>query len=125
MRPRTINFPAASGQLTNEGGCIGYFAVEESTGSAPAAFQLWDGTTNDGYELLPITLTSGQSTSDRIGWHYQRFETGLWFELVTGAVDGSVAVLLDHKCEDHLRPQVVINIPIDELAQYAALATGL
>ncbi len=106
--------------MTNEGGCIGYFAVKESTGAATAEFILWDGTSAAGYEILPITLAINESTSDRVGWHYQRFETGLYYQLVSGAVDGSVAVMLDHLCEDHLRPPVVINIPIDELAAYMA-----
>jgi hypothetical protein len=94
--------------------------VKESTGTATAEFVLWDSTSAAGVEILPITLSAGQSTSDRIGWHYQRFETGLYFQLVSGSVDGSVAVLLSHKCEEMLRPQLVVNIPIDELAQYAA-----
>ncbi len=125
MRPHTINLPSASAQLTNEGGCIGYFAVYETSGSSPATFILWDGTSAAGYELLPITLEAGQSTSDRIGWHYQRFETGLYYQLVTGAVAGSVSVLFEHRCEDMMRPQLVVNIPIDELAQYAATMQGM
>jgi hypothetical protein len=124
VRPRTIRIPAASGQLTNEAGCIGYFAVAESTGGASAEFNLWDGSSAAGYNLLPITLNAGESTSDRIGWHFQRFETGLYFDLESGSVEGSISVLLNHLCEDHLHPQLVVNIPIDELARYAQLAGG-
>ena len=118
MRPHTIRFPAVSGTLTNEAGCIGYFAVKESTGTAPATFVLWDSNGPAGYEILPITLQAGQSTSDRIGWHYQRFETGLYFQLVSGQVDGSCAVLLGHRCEDYHLPPVVVNVPIDEVADF-------
>jgi hypothetical protein len=125
VRPHTINLPAASGQLTNEAGCIGYFAVYETTGSDAASFILWDGSSAAGYQILPITLAANESTSDRIGWHYQRFETGLYFELVTGSVAGSVSVLFEHRCEDLMRPQLVVNIPIDELAQYAATFQGV
>ena len=120
MRPHTINLPAASAQLTNEAGCIGYFAVRNLSASVVATFRLWDGSSNAGYMILPIELAAGESTSDRIGWHYQRFETGLYFELVAGTLEGSVAVLFEHRCEEMMRPQLVVNIPIDELAQYAA-----
>lgn len=125
MRPRTINLPSASGQLTNEGGCIGYFAVYETTGIATASFILYDGSGAAGYEILPITLAANESTSDRIGWHYQRFETGLYYDLISGSVGGSVSVLFDHRCEEMMRPQLVVNIPIDEIAAYAASMQGV
>jgi len=124
VRPRTINFPAASGQLTNEAGCIGYFAVKNTSNSAAAAFRLWDGSTNAGYEILPINLAANESTSDRIGWHYQRFETGLYYELLSGGVEGSISVMFEHRCEEMMRPQLVVNIPIDELAAYMAGLRG-
>jgi hypothetical protein len=120
VRPHTINLPSATGQVTTLAGCIGYFTFRNTSASNPATLQLWDGTTNAGYLILDISLAANESTSDRIGWHYQRFETGLYYELVTGAVEGSVSVLFEHRCEDMMRPQVVVNIPIDELAAYAA-----
>jgi hypothetical protein len=105
VKPLLINMPAASGQLINTGGCLTLHASLETTGSAAATYRLWDGTSNasTGKLVLPVSLTAGQSTRDFFGLHIVKFTTGLYYELVSGSVQGNVAVMVDHDCEEIMR----------------------
>lgn len=100
MEAVTIELPTASGQLINTGGCLVLHATRETTGSAAAVYRLWDGSTNAGKLLLPVSLSSGESTRDYIHAHHLSFTTGLYYELVSGALEGAVSVLCDHRCHD-------------------------
>ena len=99
MRPVTLNLPSESGQIVNTGGCLTVHATRETTGSAAAVYRLWDGVSNESTLLLPISLSAGESTRDDFRDHHIRFQVGLYFELVSGALEGSVSVLVDHQCE--------------------------
>jgi hypothetical protein len=99
MRPETINFPAAGGRLLNTGGCVTFITSHETTGTAGAEIRLWDGSTNAGTLVAVISLNAGESTRDDITEHHLTFRTGLYLEVVSGAIEGSVSVLVEHQCE--------------------------
>lgn len=100
MRAISINLPSASELILNGSGCLVWHSSHETTGSAAAEYRLWDSDTNSGQLLIPVSLTSGESTRDYIQAHHLEFRTGLYFELVSGALEGMVSVLCDHRCVD-------------------------
>lgn len=100
MEAISINLPAASGLLINASGCLVLHATRETTGSAAAVYRLWDSGNNSGQLLLPVSLSQGESTRDYIQAHHLTFKTSLYFELVSGAIEGMVSVLCDHRCHD-------------------------
>lgn len=106
MKSLNLNFPASSGVLINTGGCLVVHASRETSGSASAVYRLWDSDTNEGQLLLPVSLVANQSTRDDFLAHHLTFKTGLYYEKVSGALEGAVAVLVHHEC-DHLWPLIV------------------
>jgi len=102
MRPTVLNLPAASGQLINTGGCLTWHSTRETSGAAAAAYRIWDGSSASGTKLLDVSLVASGSARDFIGQHVLPFKTGLYFELVSGALEGSVAVALEHDCARYL-----------------------
>lgn len=103
MHPVTVQFPAASGQLIGEAGCLVWHSSFESSGSASAQYSLWDGTTNAVNRLMVVTLSAGQSTRDYAHAHHIPFYGGLFYHLDSGAVGGNVIVLIAHNCMAHWR----------------------
>lgn len=102
MIPMTRTLPSASGQLLNTGGCLTVHSTRETTGSNTAVYRLWDGSNNAGQLLLTVSLGQSESTRDDFRDHHLVFKTGLYYELVSGTVEGAVGVLLNHSCEDVL-----------------------
>lgn len=101
--------PLASGQLDFASGRVTWWGFRETTGTASAVFRLWDSSTNAGKLLVPFTLSPNESTRDVPGWHGLVYETGLFFELVSGTVEGALEVVnLDHG-EDYGVPVVIIG----------------
>jgi hypothetical protein len=100
-RPVVLNFPAASAVIAGFYGCVLWHSSVESTGSASAEYSLWDGSNTSGPLLMDITLTASQSTRDYIHKHHLPFRSGLYFDLVSGAVRGSMAVLAGCGCSIH------------------------
>jgi hypothetical protein len=98
MSVAVLNLPAASAVLVNNGGCLVFHATRETSGSASAVYKFWDGTNNQGTLLLPTSLQAAQSTRDNFTPHMMPFHTGLYFELVSGVVEGDVSVLTGHDC---------------------------
>ena len=99
MKPTTLNLPSASKQLVNTAGCLSVHATRETTGTTAAVYRLWDGSGANGTLILPVSLAASESTRDDFRDHHLTFEVGLYFELVSGTIEGSVSVLLDHECE--------------------------
>lgn len=96
-----IPLPAASGALAANQGCLLMHATRETTGTAPAVYKLFDGSSANGELLLPVALSSGQSTRDNWWRCVMPFRQGLFYQLVSGTLEGSVAVLLDHPCDNY------------------------
>ena len=102
MKPITLNLPGQSGQLLNTGGCLTVHATRETTGTTAAVYRLWDGSSAAGQLLLPVSLRAAESTRDDFRDHHYVFKTGLYYQLVSGTIEGAVSVLVDHECLDVL-----------------------
>ena len=101
MQVDTVNLPAASGILYNSDGCVVLHSTRETAGAA-AIYRLWDSDGNSGQLLLTVSLSANESTRDFFPRHYLAFHTGLYFELVSGALEGDVSFACDHRCRDAL-----------------------
>ena len=99
MKPTTLNLPPQSGQLINTAGCLTVHATRETTGTTAAVYRFWDGSKAAGTLILPVSLTSGESTRDDFREHHLTFNVGLYYELVSGTIEGSVSLLVEHECE--------------------------
>lgn len=103
MQPLTITLPAVSGQVLNYGGCLTVHATRETSGSAVATYRFWDGVNNKGQLILPVQLGASESTRDDFREHHITFKNGLYYELVDGAIEGTVSVLVEHECDKVLK----------------------
>jgi hypothetical protein len=109
-----IELPSASGLLTNVAGLVLVHSVRETTGTTPAAYRLWDGPSPGGSLVLTVGLNAGASQTNSFGLGNLPFESGLYYELVSGQVEGQVTVAWSRD------PDVVVSIagavPIHTLA---------
>lgn len=91
---------AGTAAIVGGSGCITWHSAYETTGSASAAYSLFDTGDTSGQQLMYVTLSSGQSTRDYIGLHALPFLSGLFLEVESGAIGGSITCWVDHNCED-------------------------
>lgn len=66
------------------------FALRETSGAAPAVVVLRDGSDATGDPTIPITLAPGESVREWFGPGGVNLVYGLYVDVVSGAVDGSV-----------------------------------
>ena len=92
MQPRVIPVPATAQSVAVDGasGRLVFYSWRETTGAAGAVFRLWDGSSNQGAMLLTFSLTAGESVREIPGMHTVPYEVGLFLEIVSGTVEGSV-----------------------------------
>jgi len=100
-RPTPIELPPASGQLDNGSGCLLMHSTRETTGVGSAVYRFWDGSSTGGMLILPVSLTPGQSTRDTFTHHILPYRQGLFFQLVSGTIEGLVIVLNAHDCIEY------------------------
>jgi hypothetical protein len=106
--------PAVSGILDNSRGRLVWFAFRETTGIAGAVFRLWDGSNNAGKDICPVSLNPSESTREYIGHISLPYETGLFLEVVSGSVEGSVLVISHDELWGDAMPVVVVgNITVE------------
>lgn len=79
--------------LDGAAGRIVYFAFRETSGTAKAVIRLWDGSGAKGKLLLPLALAEGTSTASFPGFHSLPYTIGLYLQVVTGTVEGSVSII--------------------------------
>lgn len=77
--------------ITGAGILFGY-SFTETTGSAVAQVQLFDGTGTGGAFITNITLLASESTRDWLGMPGLAFLNALYVDVVAGSVSGSVWV---------------------------------
>lgn len=82
--------PSAVKLLSNTAGRLVGYALKETTGIATAELDLLDGTNVDGDLLAPITLAANQSVRDWFGPAGVSFGIGLYAQLVSGSITGTV-----------------------------------
>lgn len=66
----------------------------EDTDTDPASIELIDGGNANGALVVPITLSAGQSTRDWLGKPGLEVRSGLYLNVISGSVSGSVWPLL-------------------------------
>ena len=116
----TANQVSGTDPLVGGDGCVTWHSFWENTGSAAAAYALFDTSTSYQQELMFVTLSAGESTRDYIGFHALPFVGGLFFELVSGSVDGSLVAWVDHDCQTLLEARYRMA-QIEAAAAVAAL----
>lgn len=94
MESRKLSLPAASGLLTNLAGYVVIQSARETSGSAAAVYRLWDGTDPGENLILTESLAAGASAFNSIALGNLPFRTGLYFELVSGELEGQISVVL-------------------------------
>ena len=66
------------------------WAFVETTGSAAATFDLYDGVGSGGQLVAPLSLSSGQSTRDLMTGSGIEIRGGLFLDMLTGSIKGAV-----------------------------------
>lgn len=66
------------------------FAVKESTGTAAAEVDIYNGTNNQGLLVLPATLTASQSTSEWYGPNGLEMSEGIYSVVSSGSAVGTI-----------------------------------
>lgn len=90
--PATAVAFSADGQIAGALAIYRGFTVEETTGGAPAVVRIYDGTSNAGLLIESIALAAGESASDWLADGGLRCATGIYVDVVSGTVNGSVRV---------------------------------
>ena len=92
-----FDIPAASAQLAAGRMLVMGVIIGESSGVATAKVRIRDGVTVAGTRVLPFTLAANESVRDWFGDYGIVYEQGLFVEVVAGAVEGSIAVVLESR----------------------------
>lgn len=100
-----------------------WYSIKESTGSAPAEVDLYDGSGDSGPAVAFFPLGDGEALSGPTHHKGLHFSSGFYIAVPTGSAVGNFQIVVDEPWEEWDRPRVVINIPIDELA--AAVESGM
>lgn len=80
------------------GGAIGGYVIlygyslQESTGLAGAQVNLFDGADTTGLRAIPIPLGPGMAAEDWFGPQGVHFRSGVFAQIATGAVVGSIFI---------------------------------
>lgn len=89
---------SGTGLLVGGHGCITYNEAYETTGSAAAYVQVFDGQSANGQYMIDYTLADNESTSEMWGMHWVQFTEGLYVKTVSGTAAGSITAWVDHDC---------------------------
>jgi hypothetical protein len=79
--------------VDGRGGRIVYWAFRETSGASPATFRFWDGSSNGGLLVAPISLDPGESIREFPGFHSLPYRIGLFLEVLSGTVEGQVTIV--------------------------------
>jgi hypothetical protein len=119
--PATATF---AGVLGAGGGRIVWLTLRETTGAAAATVELYDGQNTTGVLIASIELPQGTSKEPTIQPKGLQFQNGLYCNVVAGTVKGAAVVVFDDDWEDYERLPIVVNVPLDEIAQMVAARMG-
>lgn len=90
-----LALPAASAVLVTGRALLKGFDLRETSGTTAATVRLWDSSVASaaGPQLTTIQLNPAESTADWFPESGKGVERGVYFQLVSGAVEGSVSVI--------------------------------
>jgi hypothetical protein len=84
-------------------------STRETTGTAAAVFEMYDGSSDKGTLLDTISLSAGQSTRDYYRhWEYPYYG-GLYLAVLSGSIRGGVTVLHSDDWDHVGEPVVLVN----------------
>jgi hypothetical protein len=85
----TVPSPTTTNQILYNGfGTVMALVMEETTGTAGARFELWDGESTGGEYLGPWTLSAGQSFDNAYPPKGLIFRNGLYLNVTSGSIAG-------------------------------------
>ena len=91
---KPLPLPAASKVLSSREGVLLGWSVRETSGNATATFRLWNTTQAQGVIVATVSLNSGESSRDYLPRGIE-CAGGLYFELVSGTLEGSAWFLVE------------------------------
>lgn len=77
-----------------------FWSFLETTGTGRATLRLRDGSDAGGELIVPVSLSAGESTRDWLGPQGIPCHAGVYLEMVTGAVEGSIVVAVRREGDD-------------------------
>jgi hypothetical protein len=86
----TVPTTTTSQQIVTYGGTLLAMVMEETTGTANARFELWDGVSTDGSYMGPWRLGAGQSFDNVYPEHGLRFVGGIFLNVTSGSIAGAL-----------------------------------
>lgn len=92
-RPVPVPATTASRLIYGRGAVVMGWSFVESTGAATARVNLYNGHDATGTLVVPISLLAAESTRDYLSPAGVYFDSGVWLEVVTGSITGSVWVI--------------------------------
>lgn len=90
-----------SGKLITGQGCITYSSATDQNNVAGSALSIYDGESANGQQLIDYTLTQNESTSEILGLHWLQFTEGLYVNVSSGSVVGTITAWVDHDCASY------------------------
>jgi hypothetical protein len=89
-----VRIPTTTGtlQVITGAGTLLLQVIEETTGTAAARYELWDGTDTGGEYIGPWTILSGQSFDNNYSLYGIPFRHGLFLNVTTGSIGGSMVI---------------------------------
>lgn len=103
-------------------GCLTWHSALETTGTATAQYNLFDGGTANGVFLAYISLSAGQSTRDSAVLHAIPFKESLHVKVVSGTISFVLLAWVDHDCEqvldwDHRQRKIAELAALDSIGR--------
>lgn len=112
---------SGSGLLVTGMGCITYSSATDQNNTGGSSLTIYDGWGANGQPLIDYTLTQNESTSEILGLHWLQFTEGLYVNIASGSVVGTITAWLDHDCGAYNAAQY-ITAQVNELDLAARLA---
>lgn len=89
-RPQPITAITSAGTVVSGASLLRGWSLKESTGSATAACDIYDGDGTNGLLVATITLRTNESTREVIPGGGIEIRTGLYYVVVAGTIKGSL-----------------------------------
>lgn len=93
--PLDVVSGAGSAKLVTGRALLTGLALRETTGTAGAVARLHDGESASRRSIIPVSLAANESVREVVGLSGALYVTGVFIEVVSGSVEGSVFAVLE------------------------------